>query len=142
MREAAVLLRRVQAREQWYEKVCGALDTAAFWVTSAPRGSRLKEYWDRQAEALLRLGLAVHDLKVATLAVSRWVYQLQNTDLEELKALPVDLVVVDPDDSGFSPDDITELKATGKIVLAYVDIGEAEDYRDYWRPEWWRNPPE
>ena len=117
MREAAVLLRRVQAREQWYEKVCGALDTAAFWVTSAPRGSRLKEYWDRQAEALLRLGLVVHDLKVATLAVSRWVYQLQNTDLEELKA-------------------------TGKIVLAYVDIGEAEDYRDYWRPEWWRNPPE
>ncbi len=69
-------------------------------------------------------------------------YQLQNARLEELMAIPVDLLVVDPDDSSFTREDLLELKSTGKVVLAYIDVGEAEDYRDYWDPSWYRSPPE
>jgi endo-alpha-1,4-polygalactosaminidase (GH114 family) len=29
----------------------------------------------------------------------------------------------------------------GRVCLAYLSIGEAEDYRGYWRPEWRKAPP-
>ena len=32
--------------------------------------------------------------------------------------------------------------ATPKLVLAYIDIGEAEDYRSYWEPGWGPGDPE
>jgi endo-alpha-1,4-polygalactosaminidase (GH114 family) len=28
------------------------------------------------------------------------------------------------------------------LVIAYMSIGEAEDYRYYWKEEWKNNPPE
>jgi len=28
-----------------------------------------------------------------------------------------------------------------RMVIAYMSIGEAEDYRYYWQPEWDSNPP-
>jgi len=36
-----------------------------------------------------------------------------------------------------------KLKANGgtRLVIAYMSIGEAEDYRYYWQPEWELNPP-
>jgi len=52
-----------------------------------------------------------------------------NEDLENLKRF--DIVAIDPydvPDASF----VTELKAAGVIVLAYIDIGEAEIYRSYW----------
>ncbi len=35
-------------------------------------------------------------------------------------------------------------KANGgkRLVIAYMSIGEAEDYRYYWKPEWKNNPPQ
>ena len=43
-------------------------------------------------------------------------------------------------DGFFSFDQIESLRTTGpcgrRIVLAYLSIGEAEDYRDYWNPAW------
>lgn len=37
-----------------------------------------------------------------------------------------------------------KLKANGgtRLVLCYLSIGEAEDYRSYWEPSWAANPPE
>ena len=59
-----------------------------------------------------------------------WHYQLQDLDKESLKALPVPILVIDPDE-GLSCEDVVELREN-KTVLAYLSIGEAEDYRDYW----------
>ena len=80
---------------------------------------------------------------------SSWVYQLQSIDLEALKASPSSIVVIDPslggqgDQAGFwSKDDIESLREAGKTVLAYVSVGEAETYRNYWREEWLRDPPD
>jgi cysteinyl-tRNA synthetase len=36
---------------------------------------------------------------------------------------------------------INAVKNSGKITIAYISIGEAEDYRYYWKSEWTKNPP-
>lgn len=63
-------------------------------------------------------------------------YQLQSTKYKKLKNNKVDLVVVDIDDSGLSKSKIIWLKKSGKVVVSYISIGEAEDYRDYWQNDW------
>jgi len=48
--------------------------------------------------------------------------------------------------AAFTKDEIEQLrhKANGgsRLVLCYLSIGEAEDYRYYWQPAWSRNPPD
>ncbi|PJF21932.1 MAG: hypothetical protein CUN56_08585 [Phototrophicales bacterium] len=79
--------------------------------------------------------------------VDQWFYYLavdENIDtiMEQIIASDYDLVVIDPV--------ITEIYSThydmasaiaamhdaGKLVIAYIDIGQAEDYRTYWEPGW------
>jgi len=72
--------------------------------------------------------------------VDDFLLQLQNYDLDAIKASQYDLVVMDYSSGSepWSSQDIRGLKSSegGKIVLAYLSIGEAEDYRAYWLPEW------
>lgn len=77
--------------------------------------------------------------------LASWAYQLANIDPRQIAALPVDLVVVDyarEGDEGteFDPADLVLMKQrTGggtKKVIAYMSIGEAEDYRFYWQQAW------
>jgi cysteinyl-tRNA synthetase len=74
--------------------------------------------------------------------VKSWAYQLQNIDIATLAAAPYDLLVIDysadgSDATAFQPADLTTLKDSGKKVLAYFSIGEAEDYRFYFKPSQW-----
>lgn len=79
------------------------------------------------------------DADVALADVASFVYQLQNIDVGEIGGSAFDLAVVDysadgSDETAFSADDVTTIKGSGegaKIVLAYMSIGEAEDYRYY-----------
>ncbi|PIE19563.1 MAG: glycoside hydrolase, end-alpha-1,4-polygalactosaminidase [Proteobacteria bacterium] len=91
---------------------------------------------------------ALHDVKY-------WAYQIQSLwktgAIDTLVASQYDLVVIDPTRSNKAHANfdtkgaVTKLKAsTGlsgkpKIVIAYIDIGEAESWRDYW--EYWWTPP-
>lgn len=77
--------------------------------------------------------------------VTSWGYQLQNTDPADIAASPFDLVVIDyarqgVDEGRFTPAEVKAMqnKPDGRrrIVLAYLSVGEAEDYRFYWRPNW------
>lgn len=71
--------------------------------------------------------------------VASWGYQLQGVDVDELAASPSDLLVVDAyDDEGepWTPEDVARMGQDGRIVLSYLSIGEAEDYRDYWDLSW------
>lgn len=75
--------------------------------------------------------------------VRSWGYWLQDINLPRLAASPYDLVVIDYSADGsqtqqFSAEAITELKDAGKIVLAYLSIGEAEKVRFYWKRGWAR----
>lgn len=80
-------------------------------------------------------------------SVKSWGYQLQGIDLEELKASPFDLLVIDysmdgTNESAWRPEDILSLKENGKITVSYLSIGEAEDYRYYWNDSWALSPPD
>ena len=62
--------------------------------------------------------------------------------------MAVHLVVVDPTLDGeipFEPVAVAQMQARAdggsRTVLAYLSIGEAEDYRPYWPPQWNRSPP-
>ena len=71
-------------------------------------------------------------------------YQLQSIDLRAVGKTAYDLVIMDyssngEEDGEFDQEQIRALKDSPggpKIVLAYMSIGEAEDYRFYWRGEW------
>lgn len=73
--------------------------------------------------------------------VGSWCCWLQAPSIDVLAASSYDVVVMDYSYDGsaageFSYDDIAELRAAGKTVLAYFSIGEAEDYRFYWKSSW------
>jgi cysteinyl-tRNA synthetase len=76
--------------------------------------------------------------------VDDFLYQLQNLNLTAIGNTAYDLVVMDYSADGgetgeFSPSQIAALKDSPggeKVVLAYMSIGEAEDYRFYWQAGW------
>lgn len=75
-----------------------------------------------------------------------WVYWLQNMQPAELAEVSVELAVIDHaadgrDETAYPPETIAALQNSGKAVLCYFSIGEAENYRSYWRKEWKKNPP-
>lgn len=73
------------------------------------------------------------------LSIKSWAYQLQNINVAAVGNSKFDLVVVDysadgDDATAFSAKDVATMKGAGdmsKVVLAYMSIGEAENYRYY-----------
>ena len=68
-------------------------------------------------------------------------YQLQDLNIKEVVESPLDLLILDYSEDGsheerWSRQDIARLKqknqGTPRLLLAYLSIGEAEDYRFYW----------
>ena len=73
-----------------------------------------------------------------------FLYQLQHADPDRIGETAFDLAVVTLSTTGNSPDVIPALKNSPggpKIVLCYMSIGQSENYRWYWQPEWEENPP-
>ena len=78
-----------------------------------------------------------------------WGYQLQNINARAIGATDFDVVVVDAGSGdgawGLSKKGIARLKTrpdgARRTVRAYVNIGEAEDYRYYCKKSWEQAPP-
>ena len=76
--------------------------------------------------------------------INDFVYQLQEIDLAAIGDTQFDLAIIDYSEDGgesgrFSAEEIETLinSADGsKRVLAYMSIGEAENYRFYWEERW------
>lgn len=82
-------------------------------------------------------------------SVRTWMYQLQSLDedgaVAALAASAYDMLVIEPghnfsDWAYDTPAMVAALRnkpgGERRVLLAYVDIGQAEDYRDYWAPGW------
>lgn len=75
-----------------------------------------------------------------------WAIQLQGISIDKLVEAPHEIIVIDYSAEGdaetaFSKVEIARIKASGKRVYAYLSIGEAENYRYYWKDQWDKNPP-
>ncbi|OQV19702.1 hypothetical protein BV898_06243 [Hypsibius exemplaris] len=68
-------------------------------------------------------------------------YQLQRATFASLKADSFKYHIVDPDDTGLTKDQVTQLKNQGKIILAYISVGAVENYRDFWQKNWREGNP-
>ena len=81
--------------------------------------------------------------------VNDWLYQLQGLDLYAVGNSEYDLVVMDYSSDGtaageYSSVEIAALKNSPggpKLIIAYLSIGEAEDYRYYWQSHWTLDNP-
>jgi len=67
---------------------------------------------------------------------SKFICVLQDADYEMLASIEFDVAVVDSDDSKLSKDNIINLHSQNKALIAYLSIGEAENYRNYWQKDW------
>lgn len=72
---------------------------------------------------------------------SRFVYVLQKVGIKQLLRADFDVAVVDPDDSRLTSKNLVSLQGQGKKIIAYLSIGEAEDYRPYWKAGWCAGSP-
>lgn len=78
--------------------------------------------------------------------VESWVYQLQDADPDLIASSDFDLIVMDysadgTEENKYTLEEINNIEENGIIPIAYISIGEAEDYRFYWQDEWNKNPP-
>lgn len=67
--------------------------------------------------------------------------------LKALKATDYDVLILDYafEEQPLSAGDIAQLKqksnGASRLVMSYMSIGEAEDYRNYWQAQWNHSPP-
>jgi cysteinyl-tRNA synthetase, unknown class len=79
--------------------------------------------------------------------IDPWRFDSSVAFIAALASTNYDALVVDREFEGrpLSAEDVSKLKvkANGnrRIVLCYLSIGEAEDYRSYWQPSWTSAPP-
>jgi cysteinyl-tRNA synthetase len=78
--------------------------------------------------------------------IKSWGFQLQLPDPDTLADSRCDLLIVDYSRDGtaegaLSPQEVEKIRNSRHIVLSYLSIGEAEDYRYYWSETWEEEPP-
>jgi cysteinyl-tRNA synthetase, unknown class len=97
----------------------------------------------------LRL-VAAHKSAGPLTAAKSWHYQLDNIDVDQLAATPADLLVIDyakfQGKIPLTKEEVARIKAgpdgLGRYVLAYLSVGESEEYRFYWDAAWKAAPPD
>ncbi len=99
--------------------------------------------------------VAIADDRAAVLAdVKTWAYQLKDVSQEKIDkivASPFDMVIIDASmfpngkEIRLTREQVESMKKKPdggrRVVIAYFSAGEAEDFRDYWKPEWNKNRP-
>ncbi|NJE42109.1 MJ1477/TM1410 family putative glycoside hydrolase [Thermococcus sp. GR6] len=83
---------------------------------------------------------------LTSLIINSWAYWLQNASPLVIAESGFDLIVMDysrdgSDETAYSSEEIDLIKNAGVVPIAYISIGEAEDYRFYWKEEWKEKPP-
>lgn len=120
------------------DTVAGGTGADAFHAVDAP-GERVDQ---TPQDRLIANPIPAAPADVAWPAVNDFTYQLQNADLVAIGRTKFDLAIIDAaNDDGvpWTKAQITALKRSpggDKRVLAYLSIGEAENYRAYWQKEW------
>jgi len=90
----------------------------------------------------------LHDAQNFLYLINPEEFPTKQSFINAVSATNYDLIIMDCffADQTFSGSDISKLKTKQnngqRLVVAYLSIGEAEDYRYYWQADWENNPPE
>jgi cysteinyl-tRNA synthetase len=79
--------------------------------------------------------------------VHDWGYWLSSVEVDAVAAAPHDLLVIDSEVSAnrsfereYTPEEVARMQrrpdGRRRVLLAYLSIGEAEQYRPYWQADW------
>ncbi|NJE55515.1 hypothetical protein E3E28_09870 [Thermococcus sp. 21S9] len=114
--------------------------------TSSPGSSWGKTRNETSNSSLGFMNLPGTSENLSLSSVRSWAYWLQNASPEVIAESGFDLVVMDysrdgSDETAYTRGEIEKIKRAGVIPIAYISIGEAEDYRFYWNESWKENPP-
>ena len=84
-------------------------------------------------------------------SVKSWLYHLGDVDTAEAAKIAIStagLVVIDYANTNgdapapYTPAQLSVMRGSNdKLIVSYLSIGEAEEYRDYWKAEWNSTPP-
>jgi cysteinyl-tRNA synthetase len=104
--------------------------------------------------ALMTADGTAQERKNGLLQAKSWAFQLKNLGPEQqakIAASPFDLVVIDSEqfpqekEVPLTREEVERMKikpdGSRRLVIAYFSVGEAENYRYYWKPEWNRQKP-
>ncbi len=78
--------------------------------------------------------------------IKSWAIQLQNPDPDVIARTPYDVVTIDysrdaSEEGAFTREEVARMKkkpdGTERVLIAYMSIGEIEDYRYYWARNGW-----
>ncbi len=91
--------------------------------------------------------LAFQVCSASSLQIKNWAIQLQDADPDLIAKSNFSLIVMDysrdgSEDERYTKEEIQKIKDARIVPIAYISIGEAEDYRFYWKDEWFYNKPE
>ena len=89
---------------------------------------------DNEKKAVREQNLLIY--KSAFKPSSKLICVLQNINYKMLSSTNFDIAIVDPDDSKLTEENILSLQSQNKTLIAYLSIGEAENYRNYWQEDW------
>ena len=104
--------------------------------------------------AIVSNGVAAQERPNGLLKAKSWAFQLKNLGPDQqakIAASPYDLVVIDSEqfpeekEIPLTRAEVERMKikpdGSRRLVIAYFSVGEAENYRYYWKPEWNRVKP-
>ena len=92
--------------------------------------------------------ISLADIRNFLYLINPWQFETKASFLDALAGTNYDALILDLEFDGapLSAEDVgmLKVKANGgtRLVLSYVSIGEAEDYRGYWDPAWSAAPPQ
>ena len=92
----------------------------------------------------------VNDIPIGLPGATSYIYWLSDVDLNVIAAEHPSVTVIDyafdgSDETAFTTEEIDQLRAAMSAparVIAYISIGEAEDYRYYWQDDWSPGSPD
>lgn len=84
------------------------------------------------------------EFELADEKIDDFAYWINDIDKKQIKDSRYDLIIIDYSEDGsedeeFTEDDVEYMKSSGdkkKLLISYISIGEAEDYRYYWEDSW------
>jgi len=70
--------------------------------------------------------------------VKNWAFYIKDVDVQQVIKSSVDMVVIDLDtkDGPITKQQVQKIKDSDKVVIAYLSVGDAEEYRRYWDDSW------